>query len=72
MPKILRHLFTGKDGETWDLGRVSWAGCFLAVVGHDAMRPGSLQDLAVALAAVTAAHGFALGFKAKTEPEAAQ
>lgn len=66
---VIRHIFTGKDGITWDLGRISWAACYLAVVIHDIAHPASLQELGIALGAVTAAHGVALGMKAKTEPE---
>lgn len=66
----LMHLITGKDNTTLDLGRVSWIACYLAVVGHDILKPGTLQELALALGAVAAAHGVALGLKAKTEPEA--
>ena len=64
----LLHLLTGKDNATLDLGRVSWAASYLAVIVHDICKPGTLQDLAIALAAVAGAHGIALGFKAKTEP----
>ncbi len=66
--KGLRELITGKDNTTWDLGRVSWAGSYLAVVIHDICKPGTLQELAISLAAVAAAHGVALGLKSKTEP----
>ena len=64
---------TGKDNQTMDLGRVSWVCSFLAVIAHESYQlwkgaGSSLRDLALALAAVAAAHGAALGFKGKTEP----
>ena len=70
----LRLVFTGRDNQTLDLGRLSWAASYLAVVGHDGWliykgTPGSVRDLAIALAAVAAAHGAALGLKASTEPD---
>ena len=65
---VIRHLFTGKDNQTWDMGRISWAACYLAVVVHDAFKPGTVQEFAIALGAVAAAHGVALGLKSKTEP----
>lgn len=69
----LRQIFTGRDNSTLDLGRISWVCSYLAVVAHDAYQlykaaPVTLQELAVALSAVTVAHGAALGLKAKTEP----
>ena len=68
-----KKILTGKDNQTWDLGRISWAGSFLWVIAHDVwqLRQGagaSLKEVAVALAAIAGAHGAALGFKAKTEP----
>ena len=71
--KVLLDMVTGRDNQTHDLGRWSWAGSTLAVLAHDAwqLRQGanvSVRDLAIALAAVAAAHGVALGVKATTEP----
>lgn len=73
--RALLELVTGKDNRTHDLGRWSWAICMLAVLAHDAwqLRGGAevnIKDLAIALAAVAAAHGVALGLKASTEPGA--
>jgi len=75
MWKIITHLLTGKDNQTWDLGRVSWSVSTLAILANhwylnifkDAKV--SSADLALALSAICAAHGAALGLKAKTEPE---
>lgn len=69
---LIRHLFTGKDGVTWDLGRVSWAVCTLGVIVHDLFKPGTVMEFATALAAIAAAHGFALGVKSATEPQGGQ
>lgn len=70
---ILKDLFTGKDGETHDLGRWSWAGSWCAVV----VAAGAnwwhglaidLTALGAALCAVAGAHGAALWAKRSTEP----
>lgn len=71
----LQDLFTGKDNTTHDLGRWSWIGSFLSVVGSVAWNAlhGTMIDivsLAQALAAVTVAHGAALWAKKDTEPQA--
>jgi hypothetical protein len=70
---ILRHLLTGRDNQTHDMGRWSWLVCTLSVLGHDAYQlykgvTVDVKDLGVALCAVAAAHGVAIGMKAKTEP----
>ena len=72
---MLKHLFSGIDNATVDIGRVSWAASFLAVVAaaganwwHGAVI--DMQALAVALSAVAAAHGAALWAKKDTEPGA--
>ena len=71
---ILKHLMSGMDNATVDIGRVSWAASFLAVVAaaganwwHGAVI--DVQALAVALSAVAAAHGAALWAKKDTEPK---
>jgi len=74
MRDILRNLFTGADGATHDLGRWSWAGSFLAVVGAAAWKlwhgaDVDLQALAGALGLVAGAHGAALWAKRDTEPK---
>ena len=70
---ILRHLFSGQDNATVDIGRVSWAASFLAVAAaaganwwHGALI--DVQALATALSVVTVAHGAALWAKKDTEP----
>jgi hypothetical protein len=71
--KCLNDILTGKDNTTHDLGKWSWLISMLAVIAHDAYAlhtkvDVNIRDFAIALAAVVAAHGFALGQKAKTEP----
>ena len=69
----LIKLLTGKDNSTPDLGRWSWAISTAAVLAHDGYQlykgvHVDIQTLAVALAAVAAAHGIAIGAKGHTEP----
>lgn len=72
--KWYKHLFTGKDNETQDLGRWSWALSLFAVIAAaiwNATR-GALIDLwglASAIGAVVGAHGGALWMKKDTEPK---
>ena len=71
---IIRHLFSGMDNATADIGRVSWAASFLAVVvaaGANWWRGAliDVQTLATALAVVAGAHGAALWAKKDTEPK---
>lgn len=69
----LMMLFTGRDGVTLDMGRVSWAGCTLAILAlaayheHQGIRV-PVKDLALALSGVAVTHGAALGLKSNTEP----
>ena len=73
--KIFRHLFTGRDGVSFDIGRVLWAvGTFAltffegyAVIYHS--QPFDAVQYATGFAAILAAGGAALGFKAATEPD---
>ena len=71
---ILRHLFSGQDNATVDIGRVSWAACFVSVVGvagvnswHGALI--DIKDFATALGLVVGVHGAALWAKKDTEPK---
>lgn len=72
--KFLRDLFTGKDGVTFDLGRVLWATVaagFMALSGWAAWRGGAFDPIAWAAGAgaILAAGGAALGLKSHTEPD---
>lgn len=70
---VSRALFTGKDNQTHDLGRVSWAGSLAATIGGaiwNAVHAGvvDLAQLSQAIAVVVGAHGAALWAKKDTEP----
>lgn len=74
---MIKQLFTGKDGETQDLGRWSWAISIFSVIGGCAWNAihGGVVDVmqfAQAIGVVVAAHGGALWAKASTEPTAKQ
>jgi hypothetical protein len=69
----LLNLFTGRDNQTLDLGRVSWGVNTLALLAlagwHEYLNTRvSLTELGTALGAVVLTHGVALGLKGKTEP----
>ena len=70
----LKQMFTGKDNKTLDLGRVLWAKAVVAFLGLAFYgvykgNPVDYMAFGTGLAAVLAAGGAAIGFKAKTEPE---
>lgn len=71
---LLRHLFTGQDNTTWDLGRISWGASFgvLSSAGVWNAMHGQTFDLvqvATAFSAVAGAHAGALWAKRDTEPK---
>jgi hypothetical protein len=73
MTDFLRHLFTGRDGVTFDLGRVLWiklATAFVALSAWHVLHGGAFDPMAWAggAAAILAGGGAALGLKASTEP----
>ena len=69
---IFAHLFTGKDNETHDLGRWSWAISLFAVIAaglHTAWHGViDLVQFGTAISVVVGAHGAALALKKDTEP----
>ena len=73
--KFLRDCMTGKNGQTYDIGRVSWivttASIIVAYAWKLHLDPVhvNIKDLAMALSINAGAHGAAVGFKANTEPE---
>lgn len=74
MADFFRHLFTGKDGQSWDLGRVLWAVVTLAFIGLSGFalwRGGAFDPMAWAggAGAILAAGGGALMLKRNTEPD---
>jgi hypothetical protein len=70
---ILKQLLTGKDNQTYDLGRVSWLVGMVAIIalaGYEVMHSTiSLRELAESLGIVSAAGGASVAMKSKTEPE---
>jgi len=75
MSGLFTTIVTGIDNQTHDLGRWSWIVCTFSVIVHEGFNiwknvPTDIEKFAMALGIVVAAHGAALGFKAKTEPGA--
>ena len=73
MKQIIQQLLTGKDNQTYDLGRVSWLVGMLAVIGlafyevmHNTV---SLRELAESLGIVSAANGASVAMKQNAEPQ---
>lgn len=73
MSEILRQLLTGKDNETYDIGRVTWLISLIAVIAlafYEVMNNSvSIRELAESLGIVSAAGGASVAMKGKTEPE---
>ena len=73
MNLILKQLLTGKDNETYDLGRVSWLVGMIAVIllaGYEVMHGTvSIRELAESLGIISAAGGASVAMKSKAEPE---
>ena len=72
MKDVLRQLLTGKDNQTYDIGRVSWLLGILAIIGVAAFEvvngQVSLRELAEALGIVSGAGGASVMMKKDTEP----
>ena len=76
---IIKDILTGIDGESYDIARVSWVITTLALIGIEIgylyTHPQAVFDVlnfGGALAANIGAHGGAIGFKARTEPQGTQ
>jgi len=75
MKEVLKQLLTGKDNETYDLGRVSWLIGMLAVIAlafyevMNAQAQVSLRELAESLGIVSAAGGASVAMKQNAEPQ---
>ena len=73
MKDIFKQLLTGKDNETYDLGRVSWLVGMVAVIGlaaYEVMHSSvSLRELAESLGIVSAASGASVAIKQGAEPQ---
>ena len=72
--KNIKQLFTGKDNETVDLGRVLWAKSvigYFAVAFYHLHNGGTIDFTAfgVGISGILAAGGAAIGLKANTEPD---
>ena len=75
--EIVKHILTGKDNETFCMGRVSWAASFTAIcaaAGGIILTGGALgiAELGIALATIAAGHGAAIKLKETSEPEVVQ
>lgn len=73
MKQIVKQLLTGKDNETYDLGRISWVLCVFAAIGiaiynliHNITF--TLEDFGRSIAAIVGVHGAAIWAKRDTEP----
>jgi len=73
MKEIFKQLLTGKDNQTYDIGRVTWLLGFLAVVaiaGYEvSQNVVSLRELAEALGIVSGAGGASVMLKKDAEPQ---
>lgn len=73
MKEIVKQLLTGKDNETYDIGRVTWLIGLVAVIGlafYEVLYSTvSIRELAESLGIVSAAGGASVAMKSKTEPE---
>jgi hypothetical protein len=63
---------TERDNVTHDPAKWSWLISTLSVLGHDYYQlihkvPVNVKDLAIALAGIAAAHGFAIGAKSSSD-----
>ena len=72
MSQFIKQLLTGKDNETYDIGRVTWLISLIAVIAlafYEVMNNSvSIRELAESLGIVSAAGGASVAMKGKTEP----
>jgi hypothetical protein len=72
MKQFFKQLLTGKDNETYDIGRVTWLLGIFTIIGlavYEVMHTTiSLRELAEALGIVTGASGASVMMKKDTEP----
>ena len=73
MRTFLKQLLTGKDNQTYDIGRVTWLLGTVTVIALAAFEVTtaqiSLRELAEALGIVSAAGGASTMMKKDTEPQ---
>jgi len=77
MFKFFKHMFTGIDNETYDLGRILWAKIsvvFCIVSIYHTVHTGQFdpQAWAIGASSILAGGGGAIALKAKTEPNSNQ
>jgi hypothetical protein len=72
MSEFFKHLLTGKDNATYDIGRVTWLVGFIAIIGlaiyEVTTATISLRELAEALGIVSGAGGASVMLKRDSEP----
>jgi hypothetical protein len=73
MKQLFQQLLTGKDNQTYDIGRVTWFVGFIAIISiaaFEVMHSNiSLRELAEALGIVSGAGGASVMLKKDTEPQ---
>ena len=73
MDKFFRQLLTGKDNETYDIGRFTWLVGTVAVIAlafYDVVNGHvNIRELAESLGIISAAGGASVAMKHKSEPE---
>lgn len=73
MFQAFKHMFTGVDNMTWDIGRILWAKLsvvYCLITGYQAYAHGAFdpQSWAIGASAILAGGGGSLALKSKTEP----
>jgi hypothetical protein len=73
MKEITKQLLTGKDNQTYDLGRVSWVVCLIAVIAFSIYAIAtksafSLREFGEAVATIVGVHSAGIWAKKDTEP----
>lgn len=71
---MIKQLMTGKDNETFCMGRMSWGFSFMAVCALAGLTVATggvigIAEFGVALATIAAGHGAAIKLKETTEPD---
>jgi hypothetical protein len=73
MKEFFKHLLTGKDNQTYDIGRVTWLLGIVSVIGlaiyEVTTSQVSLRELAEALGIVSGAGGASVMMKKDAEPQ---
>lgn len=70
---LLKQLFTGKDNETLDIGRISWAICIFTAIGFAVYQliesKFSLIEFGQTISAIVGVHSAGIWAKKDAEPE---